>query len=119
MQLLIVSCTAPWLSALRNERREATYRSFHTFPIKVDGTLFLARLVHLDLDLFSRIFVFQPHVDIDRRGEGEERRHDFHGGVGSLAVVVLMRCVLVEKSAGVIGCVMVSSRKMRFGRVVL
>lgn len=36
-----------------------------------------------------------------------------------MAVVVLMRCVLVEKSAGVIGCVMVSSRKMRFGRVVL
>lgn len=52
-----------------------TYGALYAFAVKVDGALFLARLVHLDFDLFAVILCVETHVDVDWGREGEEGRH--------------------------------------------
>ncbi len=38
-----------------------TYGALYAFAVKVDGALFLARLVHLDFDLFAVILCVETH----------------------------------------------------------
>ncbi len=71
------SILVPMSARILTKRARAfdTYRPFHRLTVKVDGTLLLARLIRLDLDLFPRILAVETHVDVDWRREGEERRH--------------------------------------------